>query len=200
MKTKKINMKKRRKNSDHASTYLAHSHVHSLLKMALQSKIRPFLWFNDKAEDAAKFYTSIFPDSEIVSVNGYPMTDTSRDTQMTSKVMTVDFKLSGQKMVGLNGGSHVQFNEAISFVIDCKDQAEVDYYWNKLTSDGGKEKQCGWCADRFGVVWQVVPVQMIELLTSKDQDGATRATEAMMKMKKLDIAAMRAAFENAKNE
>ena len=168
--------------------------------MALQSKIRPFLWFNDQAEDAAKFYTSIFPDSEIVSVNGYPMTERSQHTQMTGKVMTVDFTLSGQKMVGLNGGRHVQFNEAISFVIDCQDQEEVNYYWDKLTSDGGKEKQCGWVADKFGVVWQVVPVQMIEFLTSKDRAGASRATEAMMKMKKLDIAALKAAFDSTGTE
>jgi predicted 3-demethylubiquinone-9 3-methyltransferase (glyoxalase superfamily) len=156
------------------------------------SKIAPCLWFDGNAEEAARLYTSLFPDSRIEKVNRAPA-----DNPSTPKgaVLTVDFSLAGQKFIGLNGGPEFPFTEAVSFTIDCKDQAEVDRYWDALIAGGGSPSVCGWLKDRFGVSWQVVPKQLPEMLNGPDREGAARAMEAMLKMSKIDVAALREAYE-----
>ena len=156
------------------------------------SKIAPCLWFDGTAEDAAKLYTSLFPDSRIDKVNLSPADNPSTPE---GAVLTVDFTLAGQKFIGLNGGPDFKFTEAISFSIDCQDQAEVDRYWDALIEGGGEPSQCGWLKDRFGVSWQVVPRQLPEMLEGSDREGAKRAMEAMLKMSKLDVAKLREAYE-----
>jgi predicted 3-demethylubiquinone-9 3-methyltransferase (glyoxalase superfamily) len=156
------------------------------------SKIAPCLWFDGQAEDAAKLYTSLFPDSRIDKVIRSPADNPSTPQDA---VLTVDFTLAGQKFIGLNGGPDFKFNEAVSFTIDCADQAEVDRYWNALIAGGGEPSQCGWLKDRFGVSWQVVPRQLNEYLAGPDRDGARRAMEAMLQMIKLDVAKLREAYE-----
>ncbi len=157
-------------------------------------KITPCLWFDGKAEDAADLYVSVFPNSEIVSMTRY--TDAGQDIhgQTAGKVMVVDFVLDGQPFVGLNGGPQFKFDEAVSFQIPCKDQKEVDYYWEKLTADGGSEGPCGWLKDRFGLSWQVVPNALIDMLSKGTPDQAKRVTDTFMQMKKFDIAALERAF------
>lgn len=152
--------------------------------MAKVSKIKPFLWFDGQAEDAAKFYTSIFPDSEIVQAVRYP----AGAPMPAGKVMTVAFRLGGQDFVALNGGPQFAFTEAVSFVVECADQAEIDYYWDKLTSDGGKPVQCGWLKDRFGLSWQVVPKDIGRYF--KDAKAAERVMQAIMPMVKIDLRAL----------
>jgi predicted 3-demethylubiquinone-9 3-methyltransferase (glyoxalase superfamily) len=146
------------------------------------------LWFDGQAEEAAKHYTSIFKDSKFGKIAHY----TEAGPAPAGSVLMVDFELNGQKFVGLNGGPEFKFNEAISFQIHCKDQDEVDYYWNKLT-EGGEENVCGWLKDKFGVSWQVIPDGLVEMLTDADPEKAKRTTEAMFAMKKLDIAALKKA-------
>jgi predicted 3-demethylubiquinone-9 3-methyltransferase (glyoxalase superfamily) len=153
-------------------------------------KIIPNLWFDDQAEAAAEFYVSVFPDSRVVSTARYP----EGSPGPAGTVMTVEFELDGERFVGINGGPQFQFDEAVSFQITCEDQAEVDYYWEKLT-DGGEESQCGWLKDRFGLSWQVVPKGMEELFSDPDPTRAQRAMQAMLKMRKLDVAALRAAAD-----
>ncbi|HVW01901.1 MAG TPA: VOC family protein, partial [Planctomycetaceae bacterium] len=152
-------------------------------------KITPFLWFDQQAEEAAKFYTSIFPNSKVVRVvrcgEGGP--------GPAGSALTVEFQLEGLTFVGLNGGPHFKFTEAVSFVVNCESQAEVDRYWEQLTADGGKPVECGWLKDRFGLSWQVVPSVLPQLVGGLDREGASRATAAMLKMIKLDIAALQAA-------
>ena len=150
----------------------------------MSQKITPFLWFDTQAEDAAKHYVSIFKNSKINSVTRYP----EGSPYPAGTVMTVGFELDGQKYTALNGGPHFKFDPAISFVIDCKDQEEVDYYWERLLSGGGVESQCGWLSDKFGLSWQIVPRQLIELTTSPDREKANRVFAAMMKMVKIDVA------------
>ncbi len=156
------------------------------------SKITPCLWFNGQAEEAAKLYTSLFPDSRIDKV-----TKSAADNPSTPKgaVLTVDFTIAGQKFIGLNGGPDFHFTEAVSFTIDCADQGEVDKYWDALIQGGGEPSMCGWLKDRFGLSWQVVPKQLNEMLQSSDRDAAERAMEAMLKMTKLDVAKLREAYE-----
>jgi predicted 3-demethylubiquinone-9 3-methyltransferase (glyoxalase superfamily) len=154
--------------------------------------ITPCLWFNGNAEEAADFYVSLFPESRVVARNRAAAANPSTDR---GDVITVDFTLSGQPFMGLNGGSDFQFSEAISFTIDCADQAEVDRYWDALIADGGQPSQCGWLKDRFGVSWQVVPREAPELFASPDREAAARAFKAMLKMQKLDVAELRAAFD-----
>jgi predicted 3-demethylubiquinone-9 3-methyltransferase (glyoxalase superfamily) len=150
---------------------------------------KPFLWFDNQAEEAAKFYVSVFPNSKITNAVRYgPGSPGAEDT-----VMTVAFELDGQPFTALNGGPIFQFTEAVSFVIDCEDQAEVDHYWRKLGEEGGKLSQCGWLKDRFGVSWQVVPKALPSLLGGGDPEASRRAMAAMLKMQKLDIAALEAA-------
>lgn len=147
-------------------------------------KITPFLWFDTEAEEAAKYYVAIFKNSKINAVarygEGMPLP--------AGTAMTVGFELDGQKFTALNGGPHFKFDEAISFVIDCVDQAEVDYYWAALLEGGGKESQCGWLKDKFGLSWQVVPRRLIELSTDPDKAKAGRAMQAMMGMVKINVA------------
>lgn len=158
--------------------------------MPLQ-KITPFLWFDNQAEEAAHFYTGIFSNSRIVRVarygEGAPLP--------AGTVMTLAFELEGQSFVALNGGPHFKFTEAVSFVVNCEGQEEVDFYWEKLTA-GGAEVQCGWLKDRFGLSWQIVPTVLPELLGGPDRERSGRAMKALMTMKKLDIAALRAAYDN----
>jgi predicted 3-demethylubiquinone-9 3-methyltransferase (glyoxalase superfamily) len=145
-------------------------------------KITPFLWFDTQAEEAAKFYTSIFKKSKIGKIARY----SEAGPGPKGSVMTVEFQLEGQKFLALNGGPVFKFNEAVSFVVNCETQAEVDRYWKKLTA-GGKEVQCGWLRDKYGVSWQIVPTVLGELLSGKDAAKAHRVTQAMFKMVKLDI-------------
>ena len=156
------------------------------------SKISPCLWFDGTAEEAAKLYTTLFPDSRIESVNRSPADNPSTPD---GAVLTVDFTLAGQKFIGLNGGPGFPFTEAVSFTIDCEDQAEVDRFWDALIDDGGEPSQCGWLKDRFGVSWQVVPRQLPQLLAGSDRAGAARAMEAMLQMTRIDVAKLREAYE-----
>ena len=155
-------------------------------------KISPCLWFDGKAEDAAKFYTSIFPNSRITSIDRSPGETPSGPKDM---VLTVNFTLDGRSFIGLNGGPDFKFNEAISLSIDCDDQAEVDRYWDALLAGGGEESVCGWLKDRFGVSWQVIPRQLPEMMNSSDRAAAARVLEAMLKMVKIDVAQLERAFK-----
>jgi len=139
----------------------------------MNNQMYPCLWFDGQARAAADFYCTIFPNSKIINDNG----------------MVVNFKLNGGLFMGLNGGPHFKFNEAVSFVIPCKDQQEIDHYWNLLTSDGGQESQCGWCKDKFGLSWQVVPSMLGELMS--DPEKGPRVVQAFMQMKKFDIEALK---------
>ena len=145
------------------------------------------LWFDGQGLEAARFYTGIFPNSRIVS-----QLDMDTQGNPVNEPLTVEFNLDGRPFVALNGGPLFKFNEAMSFQIMCEDQAEVDYFWDKLT-DGGEESQCGWLKDRFGMSWQVVPVRMVELLSDSDPEVTRRVVEAFMPMRKLDIAVLEAA-------
>ncbi|MCP5143295.1 MAG: VOC family protein [Gammaproteobacteria bacterium] len=157
-------------------------------------KITPMLWFDDQAEAAAAFYVSLFPDSRINRIRC-----AAADNPSTSQgaVLTVEFILSGRPFTALNGGPYFKFNEAVSFVIDCADQHEVDYYWDSLVRDGGSEGRCGWCKDRFGVSWQVVPRALVRWLTDDENDKAARTMKVMMTMNRLDVATLEAAYNGA---
>jgi predicted 3-demethylubiquinone-9 3-methyltransferase (glyoxalase superfamily) len=157
---------------------------------AKMNKITPFLWFNDQAEEAAKFYTSIFKNSRIGKITRYGKSGPGP----AGSVMTVAFELDGQEFVALNGGPLFKFNEAISFVVNCETQAELDDYWSKLTA-GGAEVQCGWLKDKYGVSWQIVPTVLPELLSDPDPVKAQRVMAAMLQMKKIDIDSLRRAQE-----
>ena len=158
----------------------------------MQQKITPNLWFDTEAEEAAEFYTSVFEDSRIVNVTRY----TEAGPREAGMVMTVEFELNGQRFTGINGGPDFKFDEAVSLLINCEDQKEVDYYWEKLT-EGGEESQCGWLKDRYGLSWQVVPTGMEELFANSDPQRAERAMKAMLGMRKLDIEELRRAAEGA---
>jgi predicted 3-demethylubiquinone-9 3-methyltransferase (glyoxalase superfamily) len=153
-------------------------------------RITPFLWFDHQAEEAARFYTSVFPNSTIVKVIRYG----GAGPGPPGSVMTVEFQLDGQAFVALNGGPHFEFTEAVSFVVNCQTQDEVDAYWEKLSA-GGAEVQCGWLKDRFGLSWQIVPTGLPELLSDPDPEKSQRVLQAMLTMKKLDIRALRRAHE-----
>lgn len=148
------------------------------------STITPFLWFDDKAEEAMKFYVAIFKNSKVLGVAPGP----------DGKVMSATFELNGQEFMALNGGPMFTFTPAISLFVKCETQAEVDYYWEKLTA-GGSEEPCGWLKDKFGLSWQVIPNALGELLGDPDREKAGSALQAMFQMKKIDIAALRAAFD-----
>jgi len=158
------------------------------------AKITPCLWFDGKAEQAAEFYVTLLPDSHVGKVWRTPA-DTPSGPEGT--VLTVDFTLAGQQFQGLNGGPDFKFNEAISFVIDCEDQAEVDRLWAALTENGGEASVCGWLKDRFGVSWQIVPRRLNELIQDEDKERARRAMEAMLKMGKIEIDELERAAEAA---
>jgi predicted 3-demethylubiquinone-9 3-methyltransferase (glyoxalase superfamily) len=155
-------------------------------------KITPNLWFDGRAEEAATFYSSIFPDSRIDAISRSPSDNPS---SKAGEVLLVSFTLAGERFVGINGGPQFPFTEAVSFQIDCADQAEVDRYWEALMERGGEPGQCGWLKDRFGLSWQVVPREMGAYLGGPDAAGAARAMEAMLQMEKLDIAKLREAYE-----
>src|ERR671918_664833 len=150
-------------------------------------KITPFLWFDDRAEEAATFYTSIFRNSKIVNIARYGDAGAEVSGRPKGTVMTVEFQIEGQDFVALNGGPQFKFTEAISFVIECENQKEIDYYWERLL-EGGKPQQCGWLKDRYGVSWQVVPAGIDKLFSKPEK--AKRAMQAMLKMVKLDIKAL----------
>ena len=156
----------------------------------MKQRIVPNLWFDTEAEEAAEFYTSVFEDSRIVNVTHY----TESAPREAGMVMTVEFELDGQRFIGINGGDQFKFDEAVSFEIECETQDEIDHYWEKLT-DGGEEGQCGWLKDRFGLSWQVVPTGMEEVFADPDPERADRAMQAMLKMRKVDLAALRAAAD-----
>jgi predicted 3-demethylubiquinone-9 3-methyltransferase (glyoxalase superfamily) len=155
----------------------------------MEHKIVPNLWFDTEAEEAAEFYCSIFPNSRVVSVASYPE-DGPRETGM---VMVVEFELNGNRFVGINGGPEFKFDEAVSFQINCDDQAEIDYYWERLTADGGRESQCGWLTDKYGLSWQVTPRGMDAIFADPDPERANRVMKAMLGMRKIDAAAIQAA-------
>lgn len=152
------------------------------------------LWFDGKAREAATFYTSIFPDSELAD-NWLAPTDTPGNKE--GEEIVVNFKIFGRPFIALNGGPQFPHSEAISFQIPCNDQKEIDKYWNLLVADGGKESQCGWLKDKFGVSWQVTCPEMMNYLGGSDPEGAQRATQAMLKMTKINIAVMKSAYEGA---
>ncbi|HET9614196.1 MAG TPA: VOC family protein [Candidatus Limnocylindrales bacterium] len=156
--------------------------------------LTPCLWFDGQAEQAAQLYVDVFPDSRIERV-----TRAAADTPSGEKgtVLTVEFTLAGKPFLGLNGGPDFTFSEAVSFVIDCADQAEVDRYWSALTADGGQPGPCGWLKDRFGLSWQVVPRRLNELLQGDDAAGAERAMKAMLSMSKIDVAELERAYAAA---
>lgn len=154
------------------------------------SSITNCLWFDGQAEEAAEFYVSVFPDSSVTAVSRYG----EGAPFPAGTALTVEFQLNGTPYQGLNGGPQFTFNEAISFSISCADQAEVDYYWDKLTADGGSEGQCGWLKDKFGVSWQVVPQALGSIMSGDDAAGVGRAMQAFMGMQKFDIAALEAAY------
>ena len=153
-------------------------------------QITPFLWFDKEAEQAANFYVSVFPNSKLGSIARYGEAGPGE----AGTVMTVDFELNGQRFVALNGGPEFKFTEAVSFVISCESQEEVDNYWEKL-SEGGDEGPCGWLKDRYGLSWQVVPTVLIELLNDSDRAKAQRVMSAMLQMRKIEIEPLRRAYE-----
>ena len=152
-------------------------------------KISSFLWFDSQAEEAAKFYTSLFKNSKITSLNRYG----EAGPGPKGSVMTVAFELEGQEFVALNGGPNYKFSPAISFLVHCKDQSEVDYFWERL-APGGEEIACGWLTDKFGLTWQIIPDGLSECISGDDEKGSQRAMEAMFQMKKLDIDVIRKAY------
>src|SRR6266487_4351894 len=157
-------------------------------------KITPFLWFNDNVEEAAIFYASIFKDSKIGRIARYGEEAAEKTGRPKGSVMTVEFELEGQQFVGLNGGPMFKFTEAISFVVNCETQEEVDYFWEKLSAGGGQESECGWLKDKFGLSWQVTPTVLIDMLNDKDAKKAERVMKAMMQMRKIEINKLKAAY------
>jgi 2-polyprenyl-6-hydroxyphenyl methylase/3-demethylubiquinone-9 3-methyltransferase len=155
------------------------------------SKITPCLWYDGNAEEAATFYASVFPDSSVDAVNRAPA---DYPNGKAGDALTVEFTVLGMKFVGLNGGPAFKFDEAVSFMVHTKDQEETDRYWNAIVDNGGAESACGWCNDRFGLRWQITPQVLLDYMTSSDAAASKRAMEAMMTMRKLDIATLEAAY------
>ena len=160
----------------------------------MEQKIVTNLWFDTEAEEAANFYLSVFRDGRIVNTTHY----TEAGPREAGLVMTVEFELMGQRFVAINGGPDFKFNEAVSLQINCDDQHEVDYFWEKLTADGGKEAPCGWLSDKYGLAWQVTPAGIDEVFSDADPEAAKRTMEAMLKMTKLDVEELRAAARGAR--
>jgi predicted 3-demethylubiquinone-9 3-methyltransferase (glyoxalase superfamily) len=156
----------------------------------MAQKITPYLWFDKEAEEAMNFYVSVFKDAEAGDVSRYG----EGGPMPAGTALTASFKLFGQEFVALNGGPEFNFTEATSFMIDCGDQEEVDYYWNRLTEGGGEESMCGWLKDKFGLSWQVTPRRLLELLQDEDPDKANRVMQAMLQMRKIDIAELERAY------
>ena len=158
-------------------------------------KITPFLWFDDQAEGAVKFYTSIFKNSKVGRVLRYDENAAKAAGGTVGSVLTIEFEIEGQKFVALNGGPQFKLNESVSFVVNCETQDEVDYFWEKFTADGGQESACGWLKDKFGLSWQITPTVLIDLLHDKDADKAGRVMNAMLQMQKIEIAKLKAAYD-----
>jgi len=165
-------------------------------------KITPNLWFDEQGEEAANYYVSVFsarpgapdrPESRILNISHYG----EAGPRPAGMVLTVDFQLEGQRFTAINGGPEFSFTEAVSFLVTCETQEEVDYFWETLSSNGGQEGRCGWLKDRYGLSWQIVPAGMEEMLTDPDQEKSQRAMKAMLGMKKLDLAELRRAFEGS---
>jgi predicted 3-demethylubiquinone-9 3-methyltransferase (glyoxalase superfamily) len=156
--------------------------------------ITPFLWFDNQAEEAAKFYTSVFKNSKIRRILRYDEASAKAAGRPADSVLTIEFEIEGQKFTALNGGPEFKFNESISFVVKCETQKEVDYFWEKLTADGGQESQCGWLKDKFGVSWQITPTVLIDMLHDKDPEKSERVMKAMLQMQKIDIKTLREAY------
>jgi predicted 3-demethylubiquinone-9 3-methyltransferase (glyoxalase superfamily) len=161
--------------------------------MEISQKLSPCLWFDDQAEEAAKFYTCIFRNSRITQISRYTEVGKEHHRKPPGSVMVVAFELEGLPFTALNGGPLFKFSEAISLQIYCDNQQEVDHYWSKLTA-GGQEQPCGWLKDKFGLSWQVVPTEVIDMMSDRDAAKAARATQALFQMKKIDIAAVRRAY------
>lgn len=160
-------------------------------------QISACLWFNDQAEEAVNLYTSLFPNSKIGNTARYDKASAEVSGKPEGSVLTIEFEINGQTFTALNGGPLFKFSEAVSFVVTCDTQEEVDMYWNKLTADGGEESQCGWLKDKFGLSWQIVPKVLGEMLSDKDGVKAQRAMKAMLEMKKIDIKALEKACSQA---
>jgi len=156
----------------------------------MKQKITPFLWFDGNAEEAVNFYTSIFKNGRIVSLERYP----DEFADMRGKVLTAVFELNGQELMAIDGGPQFKFNEAISLYVDCASQEEVDNYWNKL-AEGGEILMCGWLKDKYGVTWQIIPKQLPEMLRDNDRARAKRVMDVMMQMKKIDLAELQRAYD-----
>jgi predicted 3-demethylubiquinone-9 3-methyltransferase (glyoxalase superfamily) len=157
-------------------------------------KITPFLWFDHQAEEAAKFYTSVFKNSKVGRILRYDEATAKAAGGPVGSVLTIEFEIEGQKFTALNGGPQFKFNESVSFVVYCQTQDEVDYFWQKLTADGGQESECGWLRDKFGLSWQITPTVLIEMLHDKDPKKSRRVMNAMMQMQKIDISKLKAAY------
>lgn len=153
-------------------------------------RITPFLWFDNNAEEAMNFYVSVFPNSKVLRVTRYG----DGGPGPAGSVMTAEFELDGEQFVGLNGGPKDKFNWAVSFVVNCETQEEVDYYWEKLSGDGGEESRCGWVKDKFGLWWQVTPTILTEMIGDKDPEKAARVMQAMMQMDKIEIEPIKRAY------
>ena len=152
------------------------------------------MWFDDQAEEAAKFYTSVFKNSKVGRILRYDEATAKAAGGPVGSVLTIEFEIEGQKFTALNGGPQFKFNESVSFVVYCQTQDEVDYFWQKLTADGGQESECGWLRDKFGLSWQVTPTVLIEMLHDKDPKKSGRVMNAMMQMQKIDISKLKAAY------
>lgn len=162
----------------------------------IKQKITPFLWFDNEAEEAASYYVSVFRNSKVRKISRYPKSAEEVSGKKAGSVMTVEFEIDGMIFIALNGGKFpgFEFSPAISFNVDCKDQKEIDYIWEKLSSDPAAE-QCGWCKDKFGITWQIVPVVLNEMLSDPDQTKVEKVTQAFLKMKKFDVAALKKAYK-----
>jgi predicted 3-demethylubiquinone-9 3-methyltransferase (glyoxalase superfamily) len=158
-------------------------------------KIIPFLWFDDEAEEAVNFYTGLFKNSKTGRILRYNEEAAEKTGRPVGSVLTIEFEIEGQKFVALNGGPLFKFNESISFVVACETQEEIDYFWEKLTADGGEESACGWLKDKFGVSWQITPMVLIDMLHDADQEKSGRVMQAMLEMNKIDIKALKDACE-----
>jgi len=152
------------------------------------------LWFDHQAEEAAKFYTSVFKNSKVGKILRYDEATAKAAGGPVGSVLTIEFEIEGQKFTALNGGPQFKFNESVSFVVECKTQEEVDYFWEKLTAGGGQESECGWLKDKFGLSWQVTPTVLIDMLNDKDPKKAGRVMKAMMQMQKIEINKLKAAY------
>jgi predicted 3-demethylubiquinone-9 3-methyltransferase (glyoxalase superfamily) len=159
------------------------------MRLQTAPRITPFLWFDAQAEEAARFYVSLFENSKILGIARYG----EGGMGLVGAVMTVDFQLAGQRFVALNGGPTFKFTEAVSFVVNCKDQKEIDRFWAKL-GEGGRDIECGWLKDRYGLSWQVVPTALWKMISDKDPARSARVMQAVLKMKKLDLATLEAAY------